>query len=91
MNAKRRKELTKLNELLEQAHTTITNVVEQLESLKDDERESFDALPEGLQQADRGQAMDEAANALEEAYDTLSDIQSDLDNVKDKVSEAIEL
>lgn len=58
MNNSRRKEIESALELLEKAKDI-------LESCAADERESFDNLPDGLQQAERGQAMEAAADALD--------------------------
>lgn len=63
---------------LEKGHVAVLNAVEDAKSvfqeIADEEREKFDNMPEGLQQGDKAQAMEEAADALENAV-------SDLDNV----------
>ena len=63
---------------LEQGHVAVLNAVDEaktvFEQIAEEEREKFDNMPEGLQQGDRAQAMEEAADALESAA-------SDLDNV----------
>jgi hypothetical protein len=61
-----------------------------LESLKDEEQEAFDNLPEGLQQADRGQSMEAIASALDDAVDTLSSALGDIDNVADDFINALD-
>lgn len=59
----------------------INKVIEQLEVLKDEiadigmeEEEAYDNLPEGIQESDRGEAMQEAVDNLEMAGDTFDDI-----------------
>lgn len=59
----------------------INKVIEQLEVLKDEiadigmeEEEAYDNLPEGIQESDRGEAMQEAVDNLEIAGDTFDDI-----------------
>lgn len=59
----------------------INKVIEQLETLKDEiadigmeEEEAYDNLPEGIQESDRGEAMQEAVDNLEMAGDTFDDI-----------------
>lgn len=44
-----------------------------VESVRDDEQECFDNLPENLQESDRAQAMESAVDLL---YDALEDISS---------------
>jgi prefoldin subunit 5 len=55
MNQDRRAKIEAAVEELRNALSTMQEVYETLESLKDEEQEAFDNLPEGLQQADRGQ------------------------------------
>jgi hypothetical protein len=46
--------------------------------MSDEEREKFDNMPEGLQQGERGQSIEEAADALESA---VSSIEEALDHL----------
>lgn len=62
---------------------TIENAKEEVEGLRDDEQEKFDNLPEGLQQAERGQAMEEAVGYLEEAADKLEEAAQALRDLLD--------
>lgn len=71
MNAARRKAISEAIALIDQAHDLVENVA-------NEERESFDNLPEGLQESERGERMDEIASALEEAYMTLTDVVDQL-------------
>lgn len=71
MNAARRKAISEAIALIDQAHDLVENVA-------NGERESFDNLPEGLQESERGERMDEIASALEEAYMTLTDVVDQL-------------
>lgn len=64
MNNDRRKAIRAVIATIESAKTD-------LEALRDEEREAYDAMPEGLQGSERGQASDLAATALETACDTL--------------------
>ena len=59
----------------------IQKVISQLETLKDEisdigmeEDEAYNNLPEGIQDSDRGEAMEEAVSNLELASDTFDDI-----------------
>lgn len=54
----------RLEGLLENA----TDLQMQVEEMAEAEQEKFDNMPEGLQDSDNGQAMQEAAEALDEAH-----------------------
>ena len=71
MNKQDRKNLSAIIETLETAHSS-------LEEMAEAEREKYDNMPEGLQESERGQAIDEAATSLEEQASTLEDILSSL-------------
>lgn len=63
MNKDRRNQIAKIKEALEELRGKI-------EDLQSEEQEAFDAMPESLQQSDRGQASEAAAEALQSAYDS---------------------
>ncbi|MBC2391322.1 hypothetical protein [Listeria booriae] len=66
MNAKRRKRIQDtLNILSEQ--------LDLLEELKDEEQEYVENIPENLQGSERYEVAEEAAANLEEAYDLVND------------------
>lgn len=98
MNADRRKDIdgviekikaamTMIEGLQEPIDTCMQEVMDSLESvpisdIKDDEQESFDNLSEGLQQAENGQAMEEAIGNLETA-------DGAVDEVLEKIAEEV--
>ena len=53
-----------------------------IENLASEEQESFDNMPEGLQQSERGVASEEAANDLSEAVDNINGTIETLENAK---------
>lgn len=59
MNAERRKKIERALDLLREA--------------AEEERASYDNLPEGIQESERGQKMEETADALDEAVSSLED------------------
>jgi hypothetical protein len=67
MNAARRKEIAKAQELIAEA-------IEILTGARDDEQDYFDAMPESLQGAEKGEAAEAAVSALEEAIDALEGV-----------------
>lgn len=74
MNNERRKHLTVLSQ-------QIAELKEDVQGVLDDEEDAFSNLPEGLQNGERGDAMqtiaalDAAVRALEEASDQLTEAQ----------------
>lgn len=66
MNARRRKELKKAMELIEQAWAIV-------EAVKEEETEAYENLPEGLQNSQQGQNMEEIAYGLEDVVGTLEE------------------
>lgn len=75
MNKQRRQEIEAIIKHLD-------DIKDRIETVKDDERESFENMPEPLQQSERGEQIDEAANALEQAYD-------EMDGIIDYLNEAM--
>lgn len=74
MNAKQRKELQGYADSLDEIKCAI-------EEMRDDEECKFDNMPEGLQESERGEAMQEAidnlesaSSSIEEAIDYLNEI-----------------
>jgi predicted RNase H-like nuclease (RuvC/YqgF family) len=63
VNKSRRDQIAKIKEALEELRGKI-------EDLQSEEQDAFDAMPESLQQSDRGQASEAAAEALQSAYDS---------------------
>lgn len=86
MNAQRRKALADLMDRLTPLAATITDIKDALETIRDEEQESFDNMPEGLQQGDRGQATEEAISTLDSAIDDLENF--DIDNIVSSIDEA---
>lgn len=93
MNKDRRKRITAITEQLEALKELFATQVAQLdglnseiELLQQEEQDAFDSLPEGLQQAARGQTMEQATESLGEAFEALGELIS---NVTDKLEEAV--
>lgn len=66
MNNARRKQLAEIAEQLQ-------DLRDRIELLQGEEQECFDNLPESLQQGERGQAMEQAADQMETAMDALDE------------------
>lgn len=72
MNAERRKQITEAVGKLQDAMSII-------ESVKDDEQDAYDNMPEGLQQGEKGE---QASNALDSLDNALSEMESAKDNLE---------
>lgn len=71
MNKADRKVVSDAVSQLEELKAKIENIGVDVRALADAEQEKFDNMSEGLQQGERGQAIEEAAGALSEAADAL--------------------
>lgn len=74
MNKEQRKRLAELYEQL-------SSVLDEVESIKDDEECKYDNLPESLQDSEKGEQLQEGIDALDEVYSYLSDAQSSLEEL----------
>lgn len=63
MNNKQR---TILKRLAKEVEDSLTAIAEQIEEMAYDENSKFDELPEGLQEAPVGEALDESSGRLNE-------------------------
>ena len=77
MNNSRRKELTKISETLHLLEEGISN-------LQMEEEESFDNLPEGIQESERGQQMEENAYELDEIANEMEELRERIDEIINK-------
>ena len=77
MNKTRRKEIEKAIGALEE-------IKENIEGLQEEEQEAFDNMPEGLQDSERGEAVQENADQLDEAATYIGDAIDLLQEVIDR-------
>lgn len=78
MNKADRKKVAALKAKLEDLQNEAARIGEEIQELADAEREKFDNMPEGLQQSESGQKIEQAADALAEAAAS-EDIQQTID------------
>ena len=64
MNAKDRK---KVGEWIE----NLSKVKSEIEDMQQEQQDKYDNMPEGLQDSEKGEALEEAANTLEEVSDSV--------------------
>jgi len=90
MNQERRAKIEKLIDQVQTAAFEMREFYNELTSLQEEEQEAFDNLPEGLQQAERGQQMEAIASALEDALSTLDSAINDVESAASDVESALE-
>lgn len=56
----------------------------EIESVRDEEQEMLDCMPESLQESERGQAMSENVDELDSAASDLDDIISSLQEIVER-------
>jgi prefoldin subunit 5 len=88
MNNEQRKRLTDIQNQIVSFDDSIDTLRLELEDLMDEERNKFDNLPEGLQQSEKGEKIDECATTLESAMDELESAIDSLKSAFDLIEEA---
>lgn len=73
-----KKDRTELNNI----YSTLEGLKSRVEEIGNAEREKYDNLSQGLQQAERGEQMDAAASALEQAVSSLEDALSNIEEAQ---------
>ena len=76
MNNTRRSQITDIMEKLSALQTSI-------EELLEEEQEAFDNLPEGIQDSERGEAIQTAIDNLEEAVSNCEELLNNLEMAKE--------
>jgi len=79
MNKTTRKRLAEINVKLEIISSGLRSLVDDLEGCRDDEREKYDNLSEGLQQSERGYGIERSADELDNACSELDSILQSLE------------
>jgi hypothetical protein len=75
MNAKQKKEIERIS-------GELNSLMEDIQTIADEEKEKFDALSEKAQKGERGQGMESLASALQDAVDNLSSVIETVDSVE---------
>lgn len=74
MNKDRREQITAAAALVGEASAKIAEASAAVESVRDEESEYLDAMPEGFKNGDRGQAAEAAVSAMDDALNELQQI-----------------
>ena len=88
MNRIRRKSLRTILGQMDELSTVLETVKEALQDVLNEEQEAYDNLPEGLQESDRGQQMQEYIDALEGVVDSLGEL--DIEDLYGPIEEIAE-
>ena len=88
MNKIRRKSLRTILGQMDELSTVLETVKEALQDVLNEEQEAYDNLPEGLQESDRGQQMQEYIDALEGVVDSLGEL--DIEDLYGTIEEIAE-
>lgn len=73
MNKMRRKKISSIV-------SDLTRIQEEIESIRDDEQDYFDNMPENLQGSERGEIAESAIDALDAASGNLEEAIGNLEN-----------
>lgn len=88
MNRIRRKSLRTILGQMDELSTVLETVKEALQDVLNEEQEAYDNLPEGLQESDREQQMQEYIDALEGVVDSLGEL--DIEDLYGTIEEIAE-
>lgn len=77
MNAQRRKDIQAIIDRMADLEELKADLYSMIETVRDEEQEYYDNMPEGLQVSDRGYAAEEAVSQLDEAKNMLDDLDID--------------
>lgn len=89
MNKQRRKELESIKESVSKVIADVESIMTELEMVKDEEIDSWESMPESLQESERGSVMQENVTVMEDAYsdletafECLNTVQTSLEDVQ---------
>lgn len=86
MNKMRRKALQGIVAQMDALSETLAEIKEALEGVCDEEQKAFDNMPEGLQDSERGEQMQEYIETMSEALEALEA----LEELRDQLEEIAE-
>jgi hypothetical protein len=88
VNKERRAELASIREEIDRAQAIIGEAMSRLETVKDEEQDYYDNMPESFQNGEKGERAQQAVDALDNAYSELDTI--DFDGIMSSIDEAAE-
>ena len=88
MNKERRAAMSKLHAELDELMGKVGDIRDQIDTIKDEEQEYFDAMHENLQGGERGQAAEAAVDLLQTVYDSLDNATTEISDAMSSLDEA---
>ena len=83
MNKKRRQEIsrivTKIEEIVLNAKEKLEELQSDIESIRDEESDCYENLPEGIMYSERGEAMEQAVDNLDNAASSIEELIDAMD------------
>lgn len=74
MNKERRKALSTLAEEVRQLIGYAEDLISQIETIRDEEQEYYDNMPEGIQSGEKGDAAQAAIDTMDEVISALQEV-----------------
>ena len=90
MNKARRKDITAVVERMKAAIDPLNDCATDVESIKDEEEEVYENMPEGLQGSEQGERIQEAVDALNEAHSALETLMDSIEEIVGHLEAAAE-
>lgn len=90
MNKQRRNVISKYMAELEEIQSTLNNIKEGIEDVRDSEDEAFSNLPDSLQYSEKGDIMQECVDGLDDAISQIEDIASNIDDINEVLQDVID-
>lgn len=81
MNKQRREKINKLKIRFQSTQAELKQLSSELSSILNEEQDTFDNMPEGLQSSYRGMCSEDAIDSMEEASEKLDDIMELLNEI----------
>ena len=88
MNNKRRKNIAEIISQLNSLSEKVENILSDIEIVKDEEEECLENIPENLQESERYNQVEEAADNLNTAYDMCQDVFGNIEEIISTLEEA---
>lgn len=90
MNKARRKDIAKLIDKIQSLQGDMELLLEELESIRDEEQEAFDNIPENMYGSERYEKAEMAVENLESAFDAFEEAKYAMDDIMSYLEEAAE-
>lgn len=72
-----------LRKRLEKLELQQNNITTELESIRDEEQDKYDNLPEGFQTGEQGDALETVIDALDRAIESSNDVENSISDARE--------